>query len=233
MRVGIAGAPEERASSARSVRLRHRDGSWRTFEALAEPLHLDARTAVVVVHLLEPGGERPGGRGWDALTGLPGRAALVERLQRSLARASREKSYGVAVMALDADRFKLVNASLGHRHGDQLLQLLAQRLAVSLRPGDMVARAGDDSFMLLVDHIPDLVDATRVATRVGEALASPFDLDGQEVFTTASIGITLIYYLPNSSRGAANSASHVVESRESRAKSRAAGLGSELSTLDS
>jgi diguanylate cyclase (GGDEF)-like protein/PAS domain S-box-containing protein len=128
---------------------------------------------------------------YDALTDLPNRALFGERLERSLTRATRNKEYLFAVMFLDLDRFKFVNDSLGHLIGDKLLIGIARRLEKCLRPGDTVARMGGDEFNILLDDIKDLTEATMVAERIQAELALPFDLDGHEVFTSTSIGITL------------------------------------------
>ncbi|MGH9350476.1 MAG: putative bifunctional diguanylate cyclase/phosphodiesterase [Vicinamibacterales bacterium] len=134
----------------------------------------------------------------DALTGLPNRILFLDRLAHSIDRARRHRGYLCAVLFLDLDRFKLVNDSLGHIVGDHLLVSIARRLESSLRSSDMVARLGadhtlarlgGDEFTILLDHIKDVSDALRVAERIQEHLARAFDLDGHEVFTSASIGI--------------------------------------------
>jgi diguanylate cyclase (GGDEF)-like protein/PAS domain S-box-containing protein len=124
----------------------------------------------------------------DALTGLPNRALFLDRLGNALARAQRGRHH-FAVLFLDLDRFKLVNDSLGHLVGDRLLMELTRVLAGTVRPGDTVARLGGDEFTILLEDVVDPSEATRVASRIQEALATPFDLEGKEVFATASIGI--------------------------------------------
>jgi diguanylate cyclase (GGDEF)-like protein/PAS domain S-box-containing protein len=128
---------------------------------------------------------------YDPLTNLPNRALFVDRLRQALRRASRRKDYLFAVLFLDVDRFKLVNDSLGHMAGDRLLVMIARRLELSLRPGDTVARLGGDEFTVLLDDIRDVSDATRVADRIQRELEMPFNVGGQEFFTSASIGIAL------------------------------------------
>lgn len=127
----------------------------------------------------------------DTLTGLPNRALFMDLLRRSLGRAKRNSDYLFAVLFLDLDRFKFVNDSLGHMVGDQLLVALARRLESCLRPGDTVARLGGDEFTILLHHVRDVTDATRIAERVHRELEIPFSLGGQEVFTSTSIGIAL------------------------------------------
>ena len=127
----------------------------------------------------------------DVLTGLPNRALFMDLLGRSVARSKRRRGYLFAVLFLDLDRFKVVNDSLGHVVGDQLLVGIAGRLEKCLRPEDTVARLGGDEFTVLLEDINDISDATRVAERVHKELESPFHLSGHEVYTTASIGIAL------------------------------------------
>jgi diguanylate cyclase (GGDEF)-like protein/PAS domain S-box-containing protein len=126
----------------------------------------------------------------DSLTGLPNRNLFLDRLGQAVARRRRHENYHFAVLFLDLDRFKLVNDSLGHLAGDQLLVALAQRLMPWVRSEDTTARLGGDEFAILLDDIQDARDATRVAERIQEELRQPFSLEGHEIFSTASIGIT-------------------------------------------
>lgn len=127
----------------------------------------------------------------DMLTGLPNRALFMDRLTRTIEHAKRRKDYHFAVLFLDLDHFKVVNDSLGHLTGDQLLVAMAQRLEARLRSADTLARLGGDEFAILLDDIIDINDAIRIVQRIQQELANPFDLDDREVFITASIGITL------------------------------------------
>jgi diguanylate cyclase (GGDEF)-like protein/PAS domain S-box-containing protein len=127
----------------------------------------------------------------DDLTGLPNRTSFMERLRRSLERARFDDEYVFAVLFLDLDRFKIINDSLGHLIGDQLLVEIAQRLHNTLRPSDMVARLGGDEFVVLIDHLRAGQDVTYVAERIQKTLSLPITLEGREVFSTVSIGITM------------------------------------------
>ena len=127
----------------------------------------------------------------DSLTTLPNRALFTDLLGRSLGRAQRRAEYRFAVLFVDLDRFKVVNDSLGHTVGDELLRAITRRIERCVRPGDTVARLGGDEFAILVDDIGNASDATRVADRIQRELTQPFNLSGHEVFTSASIGIAL------------------------------------------
>jgi len=127
----------------------------------------------------------------DALTGLPNRHLFMERLARAVLQERRREGYLFAVLFLDLDRFKVVNDSLGHSVGDELLVAVAGRLRNSVRETDTVARFGGDEFAVLLDDIGAVEDAVRAADRMQQALAAPVSLSGYEVFTSASIGIAL------------------------------------------
>jgi diguanylate cyclase (GGDEF)-like protein/PAS domain S-box-containing protein len=124
----------------------------------------------------------------DDLTGLPNRALFVDRIGQALARAER-RGGAPAVLFVDLDGFKLVNDSLGHAAGDELLVEVAGRLAESVRPEDTVARLGGDEFSILCEALADRDAAVLVAERVARSLTAPIPLDGRDVFVDASIGI--------------------------------------------
>uniref|UniRef100_A0ACD5GU40 Diguanylate cyclase domain-containing protein n=1 Tax=Desertifilum tharense IPPAS B-1220 TaxID=1781255 RepID=A0ACD5GU40_9CYAN len=152
----------------------------------------------------------------DELTGLPNRTLFMERLKQAVEQNQRyartaHKSYPFALLFLDLDRFKLINDSLGHLVGDQLLQMIARRLESAILPrnigingaNDTVARLGGDEFAILLDRLHDRNEAIAIAERLHELFRSPFHLYGSplaesetpsrtfhEVFTTVSIGIT-------------------------------------------
>jgi diguanylate cyclase (GGDEF)-like protein/PAS domain S-box-containing protein len=125
----------------------------------------------------------------DSLTGLPNRALFMDRLGHAVEREKRSSRYMFAVLFLDMDRFKVLNDSMGHTTGDELLVAVSKRLEESLRPGDTVARFGGDEFAILLEDLGNKGEAIFIAERVQEKLFMPFSLNGQEVFTSASIGI--------------------------------------------
>jgi diguanylate cyclase (GGDEF)-like protein len=127
----------------------------------------------------------------DPLTGLPNRSFFTERLGQAVSRARGAQGYLFALIFLDLDHFKVVNDSVGHHAGDELLVAVARRLEGCLRGGDMVARLGGDEFALLLERVEDGSDAAHVAERIQEALSAPVNVGGYDLFTTASLGIVL------------------------------------------
>jgi len=134
----------------------------------------------------------------DKLTGLANRAQFMERLERSITRVNRQEQRYFAVLFLDFDRFKLINDTLGHDAGDELLRQISGRLRTTLRAsdamtvddsGNVVSRFGGDEFLLLVNDLKTTQDAVRIAERLLNALAPPYDIQGNEVHSSASIGI--------------------------------------------
>lgn len=155
----------------------------------------------------------------DVLTDLPNRALFMNRLGHAVALAKRREDYFFAVLFVDLDRFKVINDSLGHMAGDQLLVAFAKRalcaiacrLKKCLRPGDTVARLGGDEFTILLEDIKDVRQAASVADSIQAELALPFNVSGHEIFSTASIGIalsTINYEHPEDLLRDANTAMH-------------------------
>jgi diguanylate cyclase (GGDEF)-like protein/PAS domain S-box-containing protein len=126
----------------------------------------------------------------DTLTGLPNRHSFVDSLRDALRRSIASGS-PVGILFLDLDHFKLINDSIGHHAGDDLLQAVAPRLRAHLRPGDIVARFGGDEFGILVDRLTDEDEAVAIADRVASAFSDPYPMGGADHFVTASIGIAI------------------------------------------
>ena len=127
---------------------------------------------------------------YDALTGLPNRRLLLDRLTQVMVESARHDRLA-AVLFLDLDHFKLVNDNLGHEPGDALLKSVAGRLSGCVRPGDTVARFGGDEFAIVLADVAHVDDVGRIAQKILNAFLPPFVLDGREVFVSTSIGITL------------------------------------------
>jgi diguanylate cyclase (GGDEF)-like protein len=126
----------------------------------------------------------------DALTGLPNRALLDDRLQQAIAHADRDMR-SFALLVCDLDRFKLINDSLGHRAGDELLQEVASRLNAVVRTADTVARIGGDEFVLIGTSVADAEDAAALAARVIDILQAPVRIAAIDIHTSPSIGIAM------------------------------------------
>jgi diguanylate cyclase (GGDEF)-like protein len=126
----------------------------------------------------------------DPLTGLPNRALLTDRLEHALSRKDRLPGE-VVVLFLDVDQFKVVNDGMGHAAGDVLLRQLAERLRSVIRVGDTLARFGGDEFVVVCDKVTT-AEVDRLGERITAAVGAPFDLNGREVFVTASVGIAVV-----------------------------------------
>ena len=126
-----------------------------------------------------------------AVTGLPNRAFFRARLEETLRRTKKKNERLFAVVLLDLDGFKTINDSLGHQVGDKLLVAIARRIEQCLRPMDTLAHFGADEFALLLENLTEIKEATELANRIREALAFPFYIEGHDIFTNASIGISI------------------------------------------
>jgi PAS domain S-box-containing protein len=195
-------------------RIRHKDGTWRILESVATAIPNEKGQTERLVIVNRDITERKRAEETlahnalhDTLTNLPNRNLFLDRVRHVLALSQRHTSYKFAVLFIDLDEFKVFNDSLGHAAGDALLIQIARRLSVSIRGADTIsrpglaggtttfaseetlARLGGDEFTILLEDIRDCGDAIRVAERIQERLAIPLVLQGQEVVTSASIGI--------------------------------------------
>ena len=195
-------------------RVRHKDGSWRTLESTASPIRNAKGQTDKLVIVNRDITERKRAEEMlahnafhDGLTNLPNRALFLDRLQHALTLSKRHPNYKFAVLLIDIDEFRIVNDSMGHSAGDELLIQIAHRLLDSVRRADTVsrprtsgvperpanddtlARLGGDEFSILLDDVRDPVEAVRVAERLQAELAAPFLVDQQEIVISASIGI--------------------------------------------
>jgi diguanylate cyclase (GGDEF)-like protein len=165
----------------------------------AEALHVLARQVINQIELRQAQRRLVQAALHDALTGLPNRVLLMDRIEHCIARARSRGNYHFAVLYLDLDRFKVINDSMDHSAGDQLLVTVAQRLTQSVRGGDTVGRAeddletvarlGGDEFTVVLENLRAPEDAAVVARRLLAELAKPLPLNGQEIVVTASMGV--------------------------------------------
>jgi diguanylate cyclase (GGDEF)-like protein len=127
----------------------------------------------------------------DALTGLPNRALILDRLKRSLARQRRGEGWFTVVLFIDLDGFKAVNDTMGHAVGDRVLRQVATRLSTIIRPQDTLGRLGGDEFVIVCEALSEEHPVVAIAERLGAAVREPFELDGERFLLTASVGIAL------------------------------------------
>jgi diguanylate cyclase (GGDEF)-like protein/PAS domain S-box-containing protein len=178
-------------------RLRHADKSWLYFECVIRNLSQDKNVGGIVYNARDIT-ERKHAQDellfnatHDTLTGLPNRALFLGRLQSVVDRMKRHPHQAAAVLFIDIDDFKFVNDCYGHATGDLLLKEVSNRLRTCMRSDLTMARIGGDEFTVLVEDVTDPSDAIRVAQRIQSSFATPFMLDGIEVFRSTSIGIAL------------------------------------------
>jgi diguanylate cyclase (GGDEF)-like protein/PAS domain S-box-containing protein len=177
-------------------RVPNKDGSWRYLEHVVNNLLNDPAVRGVVVNSWDVT-ERKALVEYlsyqafhDPLSGLPNRTLFMDRLEHAISRANR-RATKVAVLFMDLDNFKVINDSLGHKAGDQLLEAVAERLKACLRPEDTAARLGGDEFTILVEDIAGVDEVIHIAERIADIMQPHFALEDQEVFATVSTGIAL------------------------------------------
>jgi diguanylate cyclase (GGDEF)-like protein/PAS domain S-box-containing protein len=174
----------------------HQDGTWRVMEAMSDRIVESSGATSVVVNCREITQRKEAEETirhlayHDALTGLPNRALLGDRLTVALAKA-RRSSETLALIFIDLDEFKLVNDTLGHSVGDELLRGAATRLTLLLREGDTVSRVGGDEFIVLLSDVDRPEHALQIAERMRESLKEPYNIVNMELRVTTSIGISI------------------------------------------
>jgi len=165
---------------------------WQAFDVLVRPFDRRSGDHVAAVHLREVGAiPEPSTQGLGITTEWLGRAALTERLERSIVRSRRAEGYEFALLLVDLDGFKLINDSLGRVRGDEFLRAVARRLYRTVRPGDYVVQLSGDEFAVVVDNLPSPDMATDVARRVQASLREVIQLGEEKLVATAGIGIAL------------------------------------------
>ncbi|MCH2408994.1 MAG: EAL domain-containing protein [Acidimicrobiales bacterium] len=185
-------------SPSLEARVAHADGGWRHMEVVTTNLLNNPAVSGIVINArditerVEVAAQLEEKAFHDELTGLPNRSLLLERLADALHRASRHDRM-VGVLFLDLDRFKVVNDSLGHSVGDELLSETARRLEQTIRPDDTVARLGGDEFVVVIGNMIRTTDALVAAERVRSAVAQPVTLGNESTVVTTSVGIAIAF----------------------------------------
>jgi diguanylate cyclase (GGDEF)-like protein/PAS domain S-box-containing protein len=185
-------------SPSLEARVAHADGGWRHMEVVTTNLLNNPAVSGIVINArditerVEVAAQLEEKAFHDELTGLPNRSLLLERLADALHRASRHDRM-VGVLFLDLDRFKVVNDSLGHSVGDDLLSETARRLEQTIRPDDTVARLGGDEFVVVISNMVRTTDALVAAERVRSAVAQPVTLGNESTVITTSVGIAIAF----------------------------------------
>jgi PAS domain S-box-containing protein len=215
----VQAAENARAGNAGGTleyRIRHKNGSWRALESTASAIRNSNGEIAGLVVVNRDITERKRAEEmlahnafYDGLTNLANRTLLLDRVGRALAISRRHSDFVFAILCIDIDGFKVVNDCLGHAAGDVLLVQIAHRLTACLRPSDMVsrligseyeesmsgdttlARTGGDEFVVVAEELRSPGDAMRIAERIQNKLAAPFEIDGHEIVVTGSIGIAL------------------------------------------
>ncbi|MGC9527049.1 MAG: EAL domain-containing protein [Limnospira sp.] len=159
--------------------LRNDEGAITHYVAVKEDITQQKQNEEILAHQAN----------YDALTDLPNRILVLDRLRQAMVQADRDRRH-VALMFVDLDHFKKINDTLGHELGDYLLQETADRLMKCLRKSDTVGRLGGDEFLIIIPNLEHPLQVEYVANKVLEVLGKPFDLCGEEAFISASIGIT-------------------------------------------
>jgi PAS domain S-box-containing protein len=248
-RARVLGAAEKARRTGQGERLEyrilHKDGSWRVLESTASVIRNADGNAEGLVIVNRDITERKRAEEalahnafHDGLTNLANRTLLLDRLGRALAISRRHADFKFALLFIDIDGFKVVNDSLGHAAGDALLIQIARRLTACLRRVDTIsrpqqgeddqvtfgdstlARPGGDEFVVLAEELRDPSDAIRVADRIREKLAPPFDVDGHEIVVTASIGVAFSSHTSAEAEGVLRDAEIAMYRAKSTGKAR-------------
>jgi diguanylate cyclase (GGDEF)-like protein/PAS domain S-box-containing protein len=196
LRLIADGADAPVASQTLETTLTHKDGTTRQFEVLFTNLTHDPAVGGIVLNSRDVSERKAFERQLahqafhDPVTGLPNRALFVERVRHAIARSRRE-ARGLGIVFIDLDDFKIINDSLGHAAGDEVLTQVAQRLALSIRASDTAARFGGDEFAVLLEDIEGVQEAADAAERIMEAIGAPLTAAHKEVGLRCSLGIAI------------------------------------------